>query len=110
MAIRGERDVDGDAGGAAEGRSGPDQVEQALSQEGFPASKPDFFNAKRNKDANQAQVVVDGELGIEGPLIACPAVNAAVIAAVCNRNAKVGDGAAKGIAQAIRIGNQPTAC
>ena len=99
VAVGGEGDVEGGAGEGAQGREGADEVKKAGAEEGFAPGEADFFNAQRDEEADEAEVVGDGELGEEGPLVAGAAVNAAVVAAIGNGDAEIGDGAAEAVAQ-----------
>ena len=101
VAVGGEGDVEGGAGEGAQGGEGADEVEEAGAEEGLAAGETDFFDAERDEEADEAEVIGDGELGEEGTLVAGTAVDAAIVAAVGDGDAEVSDGAAVAVAQGL---------
>ena len=109
VAVGGEGDIEGDPAGAwgSIGEIGrahlcqlTDHLDEAVAKQRLAAGQPDLFDAQRDEDADHAQVVCDGELGVLRALVAGAAVDALVVAAVGDGDAKIGDGAAVAVAQA----------
>ncbi len=76
-----------------------DHLDEAAAKEGFAAGEANLFDAEIDKGADHAEVVVDAQLGEVGALVAGAAVDAAVVAAIGDGDAEVGDGAAELVAE-----------
>ena len=112
MAVGGEGDVERPAGftrietravgciGGAHLRQFGDHLDQAGAQQGFAAGEAHLLDAERDQDAHHSQILGDGKLGIGCGFVAGAAVDALVVAAVCDGDAEVGDGPPEGVAQA----------
>src|SRR6185369_5657115 len=66
-----------------------DEIHQTVTQQRFTSGQPDFFDPGVNKYPNQTQVVGERQFRILSAFIAGSAVNAFVIAAVRDADAKV---------------------
>ena len=67
------------------------EVHQAMTQQGFATGNTNFFDAKLNEDLDHAQVIGHGQVSVKGTFVSCPAIDATVIAAVCDADAEVSD-------------------
>ena len=86
--------------GGAHARQLGDHLDQAGAQQRFAAGEAHLLDAKRDEDPDHAQIVGDGKLGERRAFDARAAVYAAVVAAVGDGDAEVGDGPPEGVAQA----------
>jgi len=77
-----------------------DNLWKIAAQQRFAARQPDLFDAQRNEDADEAEVILSGQLSILGAFLAGAAVDALVVAAVGDGDAQVGDDATMAIQQA----------
>src|SRR5450631_3758340 len=85
-----------------------DHLQQALAQQRLSASEANFFDAQRNKDADEAEIVGNGQLSVLRAIVAGAAVDALVVTAICNGDAEIGNGAAVAVPEplsGLRNGN-----
>ena len=73
---------------------------QVPAKERFAAGEADLFDTEGDEDADDAQVVGQGQFAVLGAVVAGAAVDAAVVAAVRHGDAQVSDGAAVAVGQA----------
>src|SRR6185437_399696 len=74
---------------------------EIAAQQRLAAGEADFFDAERDEDADDAQVVGERQFAVLRAVIAGAAVDAAVVAAIGDGDAQVGDGAAVAVGQAL---------
>jgi hypothetical protein len=91
----------GGEGGADLGKL-PNEVDEASPEERFASGEANLLDAEGDKEADDAEVVGDGELVVKSAFITGAAVNTTVVAAVGDGDAKVGDGATEAVAQTKR--------
>jgi hypothetical protein len=89
VAVGGEREVKGITRQGAEAREVANQVDQAAAQERLAAGKADFGDAQPNKQLDEPEVLIDGQLGILRADFTGAAVDAFVVAAVGDGDAQV---------------------
>jgi hypothetical protein len=77
-----------------------DERREVAAEQRFAAGKPHLLDAERDEDADDAQVIGERQLAVLGAIGASAAVDTAVVAAVCDGDAQVGDGAAVAVGQA----------
>src|SRR5215470_1370267 len=92
MAIGGERDIQRLALGL-ELRQLPDEINDPFPQQRLAAGKSNLRDAKSNQNPSHAKVIGERKIAVEGTFISGPAIDALVVAAVCDRDPQVGDGA-----------------
>ncbi len=102
MAVGGEGEVERLAGEGAQAGQLLDQFDEAAAQQGFAAGEADLGDAEGDEEADEAEVVFDGEFGILRAHFAGAAVDALVVAAVGNGDAEIVNDAAVAIGQAAR--------
>src|ERR1035441_3404613 len=89
MTVCGQRQVEQLAGECVQARKFSNQFDQSTAQQGLTAGKADLGDAKADKELDQAQVLIDAELGILRPDFTGAAVDAFVIAAVGDGDAQI---------------------
>src|SRR5690348_1304659 len=99
MAVGGEGQVKWFAGRGSKRGQVAEQIGEALAEQRLSSGKADLLDAEADEDADQPEVVRDGKLRILRALVAGSAVDAAVVAAVSNRDAQVGNGAPVAVSQ-----------
>ncbi len=75
------------------------QLNQPVAQQRFAACEPHFGDAQAYKKLDEAQVLVDRELGILRRMFTCAAIDAFVIASVSDGDAQVVDHAPMAVGQ-----------
>ena len=73
----------------------PYEVDDTLAQQRLPTGNPDLLDSRAGEEPNYAQVHGKGQVTVNRTLIAGTAVHTLVVAAVRDRNPKVGNRAAK---------------
>src|ERR1700751_5055968 len=79
-----------------------DEGGEVAAEQRLTASETDLLDAERDEDADEAQVIVQRQPAVLGAVIAGPAVDAAVVAAVGDGDAQISNGAAVAVGQALR--------
>ena len=78
------------------------QIHQATTKQGFPAGEPNLLDPLLNEQADHARVVRNRQFGGLHTIFAGATVDAAIVTAVGDGDAKIGDGAAEAVTQARR--------
>ena len=71
------------------------KLHDALAQQRLAAGQANLGDAEANQDARHAQIIGEGQVGVERALVTGAAVDALVVAAVGDGDPQVGDGAAE---------------
>ena len=78
-----------------------DQIEQAVAKKRLAAGETNFCDAEIDEEADEAQILVDGQLGILRADFAGAAVDAFVIATVGDGDAQIVDGSAVAVGETL---------
>ena len=89
MAVGRQRQVERFAGDGAQTGQFPDQIHEPAAQQRFAAREADLGYPQVDEKPDDAQVFVDGELGVLGAVLAGAAIDAFVIAAVGDGDAQI---------------------
>ena len=73
----------------------PHHLHQSRSQQRLASGQPDLLHSQRDEQPHHPQVIRNRQLGILRALVARPAIDAFVVAAVSHRDAKVRNRPAK---------------